>query len=341
MNLRKYAISEKRFGEITGAFAKKKLLIIGDVGVDRYTVGEASRLSAEAPVPIVAVAQVDDKLGLAANVADNARAFGAKAMLASLIGQDRYAEELVELLRAKGIDHQGVFHRESRRTTLKERVIANNQQVVRIDHEIAADLSAADEEYFWKKVEKMIPDSDAVIIEDYSKGMVTQSLSNKIIAAAKAAGKLVAVDPPSASHPRYLDYYRGATVLTPNTHEAEKLSGIEIRSQEQAVVAGKRLMEKLGCEVLVITQGKAGMTIFTKTGAPLQVPTFARVVYDVSGAGDTAVTMLTLAMVSGASLEEAAVLANFAAGVEVGKPGTATVSLDEVREYMRDLQALN
>ena len=340
MNLRKYAISAARFQEITGAFAAKKLLIVGDVGVDRYTVGEASRLSAEAPVPVVAVALVTDKLGLAANVADNARAFGAKALLASLVGKDRFAEELVELMREKSIESKWVFHRPTRRTTMKERVIANNQQVVRVDHEGSHELSKEDEDFFWKEVEPLIAGSDAVVIEDYSKGIITQKLSNKIIQAARAAGKLVAVDPPSASHPRYIDYYKGASVLTPNTQEAEKLSGMEIRSQEQAVEAGNFLMAKLACDVLIITQGKMGMTIFTKKGAPMQVPTFARKVFDVSGAGDTAVTMLTLAMVSGATLEEAAVLANFAAGVEVGKPGTATVTLDEVREYMRDLDAL-
>lgn len=341
MNLRKYAISEKRFHEITREFSKKRLLIVGDVGVDRYTVGEASRLSAEAPVPIVAVSTITDKLGLAANVADNARSFTALPILATLIGKDRYGEELVQLLRTNQIDVQAVFSRESRRTTLKERVIANNQQVVRVDHERSSDLSRADEDYLWAQIEKLIPDCDAVVIEDYSKGVITQSLSNRIIAEARKHRKLVAVDPPSASHPRYIEYYRGASVLTPNTQEAEKLSGMEMRTQEQTVVAGKFLLDKLACDLLVITQGKQGMTLFSRDREPMQVPTFARVVYDVSGAGDTAVTMLTLAMVSGASLEESALLSNFAAGVEVGKPGTATVSLDELKDYMHKLQALN
>jgi rfaE bifunctional protein kinase chain/domain len=341
MNLKKYALSEKRFQEITGKFHKKKLLILGDVGVDRYTIGEASRLSPEAPVPIVAVAQVVDKLGLAANVADNARAFGSNPLLASLVGKDRNSEELFGLLREKDISTDLVLPRESRRTTMKERVIANNQQVVRVDHEGASDLSKVDEDFLWAKIEPRIDECDAVIIEDYSKGMITKTLCNRVIASAKAKKKLVAVDPPSASHPLYIDYYRGATVLTPNTLEAERLSGIEIRSQKDALAAGKHLLEKFECDLLIITQGKQGMTLFSRDQAPLEVPTFARVVFDVSGAGDTAVTMLTLALSSGASLEESAVLANFAAGVEVGKPGTATVTLSEVMEYMRELGALH
>mgnify|MGYP003393635776 CR=1 FL=1 len=341
MNLKKYALSEKRFLEITSQFAMKRILIVGDVGVDRYTIGEASRLSPEAPVPIVAVAQVTDKLGLAANVADNARAFGAHPLLASLVGKDRNSEELFGLLREKDIATDLVLARESRRTTMKERVIANNQQVVRVDHEGSAELSPADEDFLWSKIEARIDDCDAVIIEDYSKGMMTQKLCNRIITTAKAKKKLVAVDPPSASHPRYIDYYSGATVLTPNTLEAERLSGVEIRSQKQALEAGKLLLEKFKCELLLITQGKQGMTLFSRNEAPLEVPTFARVVFDVSGAGDTAVTMLTLALASGATREESAVLANFAAGVEVGKPGTATVTLEEVKEYMRELGALH
>lgn len=340
MNLNKYAIQEARFDELARSLAQRKVMVVGDVGIDRYTIGEATRLNPEAPVPIVTVVRQADKLGLAANVADNICAFGARPVLLSLIGADRYGDELRTLLAEKGIAATGILASSHRKTTLKERIIANNQQVVRVDYEGASELRAEDEELFTKSIEQAMPGVDAVIIEDYSKGVITKSLSQSVIRLAKAHGKLVAVDPPSASHPRYVEYYRGATMLTPNLQEAEKLSGVDIRSQAHVVEAGKVLLGRMEAEAVVVTQGKDGMTIITATNPPLQVPTFARAVFDVSGAGDTVISMIVLARASGARLEEAAVLANFAAGVEVGKSGTATVSIAELKDYIKQTGGL-
>lgn len=340
MNLRGFEISRTRFTEIAEKFPKRTIMVVGDVGIDRYTIGEATRLNPEAPVPVVAVSRVNDKLGLASNVADNIVCFGAKPMLVSLIGEDRYGEELCELLKQKNISSQTILKRSSRKTTMKERIVANNQQVVRVDYEGTGELTKADEDFIWPEIERGLATADAVIIEDYSKGVITQALAQRLIRKAREMGKLVAVDPPSASHMRYRDAYRGASLITPNLQEAEKLTGLEIRNPEQVREAGEKLLNDFSLDVAIITQGKDGMTIFRKGEEPMRVPTFARAVFDVSGAGDTVISMLVLAMTAGASLKEAAILGNFAAGVVVGKPGTATVTVQELRDYMEQTGGL-
>ena len=336
-----HRLTRKRFTEITSSFRNKRLLVLGDVGVDRYTVGEATRLNAEAPVPIVSVESVTDKLGLSGNVADNVKAFGAEPWLATLVGNDRHGEELRALLQDKGIADNLVLGRDSRRTILKERVVANNQQVVRVDHETVGDVSAGDAAFLWEHLEARIADCDAVIIEDYAKGVMTEDLAQKTIKLARDHKKFVAVDPPSTSHRRHIARFKGANLVTPNLHEAEKLSGQEMRTAKQLEEAGLALQQEMDCEVMVITQGKDGMSLFPRGHERLQVPTFARSVFDVSGAGDTVVAMLTLAQVSGADLRESALLANFAAGCEVGKPGTATVALDELAAYIESIDGFS
>ncbi|RZA08004.1 MAG: D-glycero-beta-D-manno-heptose-7-phosphate kinase [Proteobacteria bacterium] len=335
----RYGLQRSRFQEIIGNMPEKRVLIVGDVGVDRYTIGTASRLSPEAPVPVVAVSSQTDKLGMAANVADNIRAFGAQPFLATLVGDDRVCDELFQLLRDNGISSEHVYRHPSRRTSLKERVIAQTQQVVRIDHEITLPLSREAEDFYIEKITPVIGAFDAVIIEDYGKGLLTDRVARAVIDAAKAAGTFVTVDPTTAV--RSPAVYRGVSLFKPNAHEAERLSGIEIVDEESLKRAGAALLQAVEAPIVVITQGKAGMTLFTRGDEPVNIPTFARAVYDVSGAGDTVISMLTLAMVSGASLVEAALLANFAAGVEVGKQGTATVSLEELDQYMEMFGALN
>ena len=332
-----YAITKERYDEIMDSLAQKRILVIGDIGIDRYTIGESSRLSQEAPVPIVSVDRSEDKLGLAANVLDNIMAFGGKIDLASLIGCDRYGEELIGFLKERNIETKLIFARDNRRTVLKERVFANGQQVVRVDHESTGRLSKEDEEFFWNKISGELEKFDGIIVEDYDKRLFTQNLANLIIAKAKELGKFIAVDPPSTSHVRHIDFYRGATVLTPNLKEAERLSGVEILDQKGLEEAGKKLLEAFECETLIITQGKKGMTLFPKGDAITHIPTFAREVFDVSGAGDTVVAMLSAAQLGGASLREAAILANYAAGAEVGKEGTATVSRNELWDYMESV----
>lgn len=329
----RYAIARSRFQEIVGRIAQKKILIIGDVGIDRYTTGSASRLSPEAPVPVVAVSAVTDKLGLAANVADNIKDFGATPVLATLIGPDRNGEELHSLLKKKAISEAHVYTHASRRTTLKERVIAQSQQVVRIDHEQVGPLNAEAETFFCQKILPILGQFDGIILEDYAKGLLTEKVLRAIIDAAKKEQKFISVDPPTMVT-RPASIYRGISLITPNTAEAEKLSGMEITDEKSLNAAGEFLLKEIDVPIVVITRGKFGMTLFTRNEKPLTVPTFARAVFDVSGAGDTVISMLTLALLSGATLEESALLANFTAGVEVGKPGTATVNIHELEEYM-------
>ncbi|NUM88381.1 MAG: bifunctional hydroxymethylpyrimidine kinase/phosphomethylpyrimidine kinase [Bdellovibrionales bacterium] len=289
-------------------------------------------------MPVVAVARQHDKLGLAANVAENIRAFGAQPFLASMIGEDRHAEEFLGLLKAAGIPAQNVFRHPGRRTTLKERVVAQNQQVVRIDHEITAPLPSDLEDFFLDRVKPVLGDFDSLILEDYGKGLLTDRVLREVIASARAAGKPVLVDPTTAV--RSPEVYRGVTLFKPNQMEAEKLTGVEILAEADLHRAGEKLMTLLGADNVIITQGKEGMTLFGKSVRPKKIPAFTRAVYDVSGAGDTVISLLSLALAADATMEEAALLANFAAGVEVGKPGTATVSLAELETYMVQLGGL-
>lgn len=330
----KFSMKRGRFQEIVSHFPKKQILVIGDVGVDRYTMGTASRLSPEAPVPVVAVSNIRDKLAMAANVADNLKVFGGEPILSSLIGEDRAGEELISLLKAGGISAAALFSHPSRRTSLKERVIAQNQQVVRIDHETTEPLTVVAEDFYLEKVRKSFAACDGVILEDYAKGLLTSRVLSEVIALCRKEKKFVSVDPPTMGTRAPVDY-RGVSMLTPNLNEAEKLTGIEIHDEESLQAAGNLLLRETEAPIVVITRGKLGMTLFSNTEMPFHIPTFARAVFDVSGAGDTVISMLTLALISGATIEESAILANFAAGVEVGKPGTATVSLEELELYMQ------
>lgn len=328
-----FAIRRERFLEIIGKISSKKILIVGDVGVDRYTLGSATRLSPEAPVPVVMVTQQKDKLGLAANVAENVREFGATPILASVVGEDRNCDELFQLLKQQGISNQYLLRHSSRRTTMKERVVAQDQQVVRIDHETTQPLTKEVEDKYLESILPAISGFDAIILEDYGKGLLTDRIARAVIEEAKKQNVFLTVDPTTAV--RSPSVYRGVSLFKPNVHEAERLSRVQITDEASLHEAANILMKEVDSPIVIITQGKAGMTLFTRTDPPMHIPTFARTVHDVSGAGDTVISMLTLAMVCGASLVEAAILSNFAAGVEVGKRGTATVSLAELEQYMQ------
>lgn len=333
-----YGMKRDRYAEITGKIRSRRVLILGDVGVDRYTMGTASRLSPEAPVPVLLVTSQADKLGMAANVADNVRTFGATPLLSSLVGEDRVCDELYSLLKTNQIDSAHVHAHKSRRTSLKERVIAQAQHVVRIDHEKPEPLSAEAEKVFLSKCVPLIAQCDAVILEDYAKGVLTEGVLTAVIGEARKHNKLITADPTTIVR-RPADY-RGVGLFKPNRDEASRLSGIDIRDEASLRAAGEFLLKEADASMVVITQGPAGMTLFTKQDKPVTIPTFARAVYDVSGAGDTVIAMLTLALSCGATLTESAVLANYAAGVEVGKQGTATVTLGELEEHMKRFGAL-
>jgi rfaE bifunctional protein kinase chain/domain len=310
----------------------RRVLVIGDVGVDRYTIGLVERISPEAPVPVVLVEEEKLKLGLAANVADNVRALGGSALLTGIIGKDRFADDFRGLLKSSKIPSTHLIEDASRRTVLKDRVVSDRQQLLRIDYESLHPISGEIERKLFQKIEHLVPDADAVILEDYAKGMLNPRLAKSIFTVASKAGKTVAVDPNSKTP---LSLYEGAGVLTPNTKEAEKLAGVPITDESSLIEAGTRILSATRAQHVVITRGKDGMAIFSAGDPAVRlIPTYAREVYDVSGAGDTVISVLAMATAAGATIEEAAVLGNLAAGVEVGKRGTATVSPEEILTAM-------
>lgn len=320
--------NKPKLKEVLRKISGKRILVVGDVGVDRYTIGLVERISPEAPVPIVFVQDEQFKLGLAANVADNVQALKGTPWLVGVVGEDRTAQDFKKLLKSVNVESSHLIADESRRTVLKERVVSERQQLLRIDYESVHSVDRSVEDRIMAKVKSLIHRADAVILEDYAKGMVSSRLAEFIFAQAKREGKVVAVDPNSKSS---LTLYKGAYVLTPNTKEAESLSGIKIKDEDSLIAAGRAILKKTAAQFVVITRGKEGMAIFSAKSMKVQlIPTYAREVYDVSGAGDTVIAVLTLALSAGASMEEAAVLGNLAAGVEVGKRGTATVSPKEI-----------
>lgn len=332
------AWSQKRLRAILKAMRGRKVLVIGDVGVDRYTVGLVERISPEAPVPIVLVEDEKLKLGLAANVADNVRALGGSALLTGIIGKDRAASDFRTLLRSSRIPSSHLIEDSSRRTVVKERIVSERQQLLRVDYESLHPLSGEVERRLFRRIELLVPRCDAIILEDYAKGMLSARLARSIFELAREAGKLVAVDPNTKTP---VGLYAGSGMLTPNTREAEKLSGVSIVDEASLVEAGTRLLTATRARHVVITRGKDGMAIFSAdTTAVRLIPTYVREVYDVSGAGDTVISVLAMATAAGATIEEAVVLGNLAAGVEVGKRGTATVSPEEILTAMEFFGAM-
>jgi D-beta-D-heptose 7-phosphate kinase/D-beta-D-heptose 1-phosphate adenosyltransferase len=325
--------------KILEKFKSRNLLVVGDVGVDKYTIGKVSRISPEAPIPIVEVQNIQLKLGLASNVADNITALGAHAVLVGVIGRDYHAEELKGLMKKANLDPQYLIKDSFRKTIVKERVVAEAQQVVRIDHETPTKVEPKILRKAWLNIEKIMNQVDGVIIEDYAKGFIDASLCKQIIASAEEKSIPVFVDP-NARTP--ISTYYGCTVITPNTNEAESLSGIRIHDTESLYQAGMKILEDTNAKIVVITRGKDGMAIFEKNKPePALIPTFAREVYDVSGAGDTAIATLALAYTSGAEIMDSAMLANIAAGIVVGKRGTATTSIKEILQTISILERLS
>lgn len=318
---------------ILDAFGRKEILILGDLGIDRYTEGEVERISPEAPVPIVAVRAERLKLGLAANVADNVKALGGEPLLCGVIGTDRNGQDFKRLMRDAKMPSTAVVSDSNRRTSLKDRVVTEQQQLLRVDYETLSPLPSKIEKLVLRKASTALKKAQALIIEDYAKGMLGKALLARVIKEAKRLGVLTLVDPNLKTPP---ELYAGATVLTPNRKEAEFLAQEPIRKPKDLDRAAARIFERTGCEKLFVTLGKDGMAVYESPKARgFLIPTYAREVYDVSGAGDTVISALALALTAGASLKEAAIVANLAAGVEVGKRGTAVVSRKEVLAFAR------
>ena len=301
------------------ALKKTRLLVVGDVMLDRYWFGDVNRISPEAPVPVVRVARTEERLGGAANVARNIAAIGAGAALLSVVGEDEAADCIQELLKADGIDAQ--LHRDpGLATTIKLRVIGRQQQLLRIDFE-----TEPGHEVLMSKLadfEARLKNSDLVILSDYGKGGLKHI--ERMIEAARAAGKSVLVDPKGEDYSRY----KGATLITPNRSEFRDVAG-RWKSEDDLTERAQKLRSELGLDALLITRSEEGMTLYRESER-LHVPAVAREVYDVSGAGDTVIAILGVMLAAGASFADAVKLANKAAGIVVGKLGTAVVHPEEL-----------
>jgi D-beta-D-heptose 7-phosphate kinase/D-beta-D-heptose 1-phosphate adenosyltransferase len=316
------------YKHILNNIKKQRILIIGDLILDRYIWGKVSRISPEAPVPIVEVTKENFLLGGAANVANNIVSLGGQATLVGVAGNDRGGEILREMLLARGIHHEGVFW-SSRPTTVKARVIAHNQQVVRFDRE---DKNRVDGRVFTNIVNYLrdeLPRHHAVIISDYRKGMVSSDLVEAVLRASRPRRIFVAVDPKIG----HFHCYKRVSLITPNVQEASSASGIEIKDEKSLIQAGRILLKKIPCDAVLITRGEHGMSLFRKDSV-VHIPTMAKHVYDVTGAGDTVIATFTIALAAGAGMETAAIIANHAAGIVVGEVGTAVVTQDQLRNSL-------
>lgn len=323
------ATEAKRMARLIERFPRTKVLVVGDVMIDHYVWGGVSRISPEAPVPVVNVTRETMLLGAAANVVNNIHALGGQVDLCGVIGHDDAGRQLQHLLRTQGIPTDGLVVEPGRPTTIKTRVIAHQQQVVRFDRESKQGIGRDAHRQIFDHVRQRAADGlDAIVISDYCKGVVTRELVRDVVRLARKRGIIVAVDP-KVSH---FAMYSGVTILTPNTKEASTGAKIEIEDDASLFRAGSGLLRRLACDAVLITRGEHGMSLFEKGGRITHIPTVAREVFDVTGAGDTVISTLTLAMAAGAGRIAAAKIANIAAGIVVGVVGTATVTPAQLKE---------
>lgn len=313
-------------------FQNKRVLVIGDLMLDRFVWGSVSRISPEAPVPVVEIRTESTCLGGAANVAVNIRKLGGMPLALGVIGADLEGREVIEKFRELGALTGGVMVDRGRATTVKTRIIAHHQQVCRADREDPTPLSAALQNRLVARFQRAMARADAVVISDYAKGLISVGLLQRILPLARSAGKIVCVDPKKKN----LAAYRPATVITPNTLEAEQASGIVIHDERALVRAGRKILRQTGIEHLLITRGEHGMALFEGDSRVTHIPTLAKEVFDVTGAGDTVISTLALGLAAGLPVLEAAVLSNVAAGIVVGKLGTASVDPEELIAAIRE-----
>lgn len=303
-------------------FGQARIMIFGDVMLDRFVWGRVRRISPEAPVPVVEVERETHMLGGAANVAHNVVALGGRASICGVVGEDEAGRQVKGLLDDLEVGRESLQTTPGRPTTVKTRVVAHGQQVVRVDHEERSPVSGDLPGLLWPNIAARHQGGiDAVIISDYAKGMITPALMEPLMAAARGNGLLVAVDPKVPN----IGLFQGATVITPNHLEAAAAARIEPEGPDFHLAAGRILMQELGPRMLLVTQGKQGMTLFEQDEHN-HIPTTAKRVFDVTGAGDTVISTLTIGLAVGLNPLEAAVLANLAAGEVVGEVGTSVVT---------------
>jgi rfaE bifunctional protein kinase chain/domain len=331
-------IKPNRFNEIINKFSSlKPILVVGDVGIDKYSSGSVNRISPEAPVPVLEVNKEWMKLGLAANVSDNLKSLNVETTLCGVIGDDKNAHNLEELLEESGLKTWGLVRDKERMTTFKERVVTSVQQICRIDYETKEGISNNTYERLKERVNEFKTEHSAIIIEDYGKGLLTQTVLEFLLEDAKENNLATYIDPSRNTPP---EWYKGATLLKPNEPEsAAMLRLLGVSKNTSIEDRAKFLVDKLNLEKVIITLGANGMALLdTKgDGKVHMIPTVAKDVFDVSGAGDTAISAIVASLASGASLEEAAWIGNCASGIVVGKKGTALVTQTELNDYYTNL----
>jgi len=318
--------------ELASGFRGTTVLAIGDLMLDEYVWGAARRISPEAPVLVVEIERRTYVPGGAANAAAGVAALTGKALLVGVVGDDERGERLRQTIEAAGVRTGGCLVDAERPTTTKTRVVANGQQVVRTDVEIREPLTTKLEDELIDWIERHLDEVQALMLSDYGKGVVSPRLAQSVIELARGAQKPIVVDPKGTDYAKY----RGATVVTPNVLEVERATNLEVERPEDLPRVAGRLRTALGDSALLVTRGPEGMSLFAGTDAPVDIPAEAQNVFDVTGAGDAVVGTLALALAQGATLEDAARLANRAAGIVVGKIGTATVTLEELRARIAD-----
>lgn len=320
-------LSRNRAEEILATARDRRIVVLGDVMLDEFIWGDVTRISPEAPVPVVNIKRESIHLGGAANVLANITAIGASGSVVGVVGRDAAAERIRESVRrnCNGQTDGALIADDKRPTTIKTRIIAHNQMVVRADREHRAAVNGSVESQIVEAVRRELAGAHALVISDYDKGVVTPRILSEVLPAAYERVPVL-IDPKM----RNFDSYRPATLLTPNHHEALRVTDLEEDSDEMLNSAARTIRKRLGCDAVLITRGERGMMLLERDGDPIFVDTAAREVFDVTGAGDTVIATLSVALAAGASMTEAAVLANHAAGIVVGKLGTATASVAEI-----------
>ncbi len=326
-------MNQTRAQAILQHFNRQTIVVLGDLMLDEFIWGEVRRISPEAPVPVVEVKRESWHLGGAGNVVSNLLALGAQAIPIGLIGDDLAGARLREAFNANQADTSGLVVDAARPTTRKTRIVAHSQQMLRTDREDRTPIHSANEAQVAAAFEQALTNATAVIISDYDKGLLTPRLLQMAIKRAQALGKPVCLDPKLKN----FQHYRGVDVITPNQLEAERAANLEITDEASLRAVATSIRALLACKNVLITRGEHGMSLLAADDTLFHIPTVAREVYDVTGAGDTVIATLTLALAAGAPLHEAALIANHAAGVVVGKVGTATLTQTELLASLADL----
>lgn len=320
---------------IFNRFKDIRVLVFGDIMLDRFWWGTVDRISPEAPVPVVRMAKQTYAPGGAANVAANVAGLGAIPFLVGAAGCDPEASELSNALQSCRIDDSHIAHFEDYQTIVKTRIVAHNQQVVRVDRESADEFTIKQEEQVWRSIENLLPIVDIVVVSDYAKNLVTPGIMANLVAQTKKLGKMVLVDPKG----RDFSKYTGATLITPNRREAADACGLDHNGRDLVNIAGPRLLANLNSEAILITLSEEGIALFQSGSEQVRLPAAAREVFDVTGAGDTVIASMGVALGAGLGFTEAAKLANTAAGVVVGHVGTAAIAIDQLISAMAEVNA--